>query len=78
MVKFVNIVTTFCSVCFVSALDETHKIKDAINGEYFRAFNCGRRGQKTELLRYENKVIYRHESMIAMLLRNNEAMVYND
>ena len=53
MVRFVDLITTFCSVCFVSSLDEAHKIKDAVGGELFRAFNCGRRGQKTELLRYD-------------------------
>ena len=53
MVRFVDLITVFCSVCFVNSLDEAHKIKDTIGGEIFRAFSCGRRGQKTELLRYD-------------------------
>ena len=76
MVKFMDLITTFCSVCFVSSLDEVHKIKDAVGGEIYRAFNCGRRGLKYEYLRYEifkeiRNLFYRNGFIRTILWKRN-------
>ena len=57
LVKFVELLQTFCSVCYLSSLDECHKIKEAVGGQVYRRFGCGRRGQKNKNLRYITQMV---------------------
>ena len=51
MVRFVDIVTHFCSVCFVSSLDEAHKIKDTVGGELLKSLRLWEEGTENGIVK---------------------------